>query len=148
MLPAMLHSAQECFCASLCQIRAFVLRHLFYLVTRLLEVDLQSFSIAIVLDRSLPLDLHGRGRAHVPTALDGIGSTMTIQLSHLNIHNAGVGGYGVLSTDVKLKGFSMDIDVPSQSTGPGGKSAGQPDLDNSRTVLSITLLVPVVQCRW
>ncbi|KAK9809768.1 hypothetical protein WJX73_004442 [Symbiochloris irregularis] len=106
------------------QMRAFVMRHVFYLVTRLLEVDLQSFSIAIVLDHSLPLDMDSHEGTQVATPLDGMGSTLSIHLSRLTIHNAGAGGYGVLSTDVKLKGFSVDIDTPPLSAPSGGK--GQP----------------------
>ena len=85
-----------------------------YLTTRLLEMDLHDVSIAITLDRSLPLGSAGQGSSMPsPAASDGIGSTLTVKLSRLTVHNAGAESYGVLQTDVKLKGFSVDIDQPS-----------------------------------
>lgn len=100
------------------QARAFVFRHLAYLVTRLLEVDLRNISIAVTLDRCLPLGSDNRGAPiRAPTAAEGLGSTLTLKLQGLTVHNSGADSYGVLSTDVSLRGISVDIEQPPASPG-------------------------------
>lgn len=93
------------------QAKAFIARHFFYLVTRLLEVNLHNLSIAITLDQCLPWEVDHRGQpVRVPTAEEGIGSTLTAKLQRLNVHNGSAEGYGVLSTAISVQGISFDIE--------------------------------------
>ena len=83
---------------------------------------MHNFSLVIALDKALPGSREAAGPP--PGPAEGIGSRMQLRVRSLAMHNACAGAYGVLATDVGVKGVSLDVEQPSQlpSSFPGASS--------------------------
>ena len=73
---------------------------------------MHNLSLVIVLDKALPTG--SEAASHAPGPAEGIGSRLQLRVRSLTMHNACAGAYGVLATDVGVKGVSLDIEQPAQ----------------------------------
>ena len=73
---------------------------------------MHNLSLVIALDKALPTGSEAAN--HAPGPAEGIGSRLQLRVRSLTMHNACAGAYGVLATDVGVKGVSLDIEQPPQ----------------------------------
>ena len=87
------------------------------------QVEVHNFSVVITLDKALPTG-SSEPAGHAPGPAEGIGSRLQLRIRSLSMHNACAGAYGVLATDVGVKGVSLDIEQPPQlpASFPGTRS--------------------------
>ncbi|KAK9808775.1 hypothetical protein WJX72_003363 [[Myrmecia] bisecta] len=92
------------------KIRAFVGRHVLYQIVRRSEVTWRDVGFAITLDKAVDHVLdHHEGPSRSLLEADGIGSALAVKLRSLTVQNRCGQTYGVLATDLQLKGLSVEV---------------------------------------
>ena len=76
------------------------------------QVEVHNLSLVIALDKALPTGSEAGN--HAPGPPEGMGSRLQLRIRALTMHNACTEAYGVLATDVGVKGVSLDIEQPPQ----------------------------------
>ena len=82
-------------------------------------MEIHNFSFQLRLDRALP---RSDDAAAAPGGLDGLGSKLWLRVRTMSLHNAAAGDYGVLATELQVKGVSLDIEQPPQPPSSPGTS--------------------------
>lgn len=103
--------------------RRFLQRQVAFQVARLLDLRLHDVTLHVTVDRLLDIGASelGQPASFRPNAeVDSVlGATVTFRLHGLQLHSTPTEGREVLTTDVQLRGLSIEVSQPPQAAPPG-----------------------------